>query len=244
MANAGVPVLTIAIVSSQHVVCFGLQKIFELAETPRVVVLPHQRMTPDVLLPENHLDVVILDVETERDVIGGIRQIREAAPKSKILLLTGFEDKERTREAVEYGVDGVILKIQPPEVVLAAIDALYPPAPNSAHIERNGAVFGNPRVIFKATGNTTPQPPVWPEALTEREREVIRLVGQGLSNKDIAYQLSISDSTVRHHLTSIFDKVGVPNRQKLLVHSHRIRATPGLTNNPIHSDSKTDHTSA
>jgi len=50
-------------------------------------------------------------------------------------------------------------------------------------------------------------------------------VGQGLSNKDIAYKLSISDSTVRHHMTSIFDKVGVPNRQKLLVYSHHVRPT-------------------
>jgi DNA-binding NarL/FixJ family response regulator len=69
-------------------------------------------------------------------------------------------------------------------------------------------------------------PPAWPDVLTEREREIIRLVGQGLSNKDIAYKLSISDSTVRHHMTSIFDKVGVPNRQKLLIHTHQFRATP------------------
>ena len=67
--------------------------------------------------------------------------------------------------------------------------------------------------------------PAWPDALTEREREIIRLVGQGLSNKDIAYKLSISDSTVRHHMTSIFDKVGVPNRQKLLLHAHQLRST-------------------
>lgn len=62
--------------------------------------------------------------------------------------------------------------------------------------------------------------------MTEREREIIRLVGQGLSNKDIAYQLSISDSTVRHHMTNIFDKVGVPNRQNLLLHVHHVCATP------------------
>jgi DNA-binding NarL/FixJ family response regulator len=68
-------------------------------------------------------------------------------------------------------------------------------------------------------------PPAWPEALTEREREVIRLVEEGLSNKDIAYRLSISDSTVRHHMTSIFDKVGVSNRQKLLIHAHHFRST-------------------
>ncbi len=78
------------------------------------------------------------------------------------------------------------------------------------------------------TKKVEPAPPLpaWPNALTEREREIIRLVGQGLSNKDIAYKLSISDSTVRHHMTSIFDKVGVPNRQKLLVHAHQFRATP------------------
>jgi DNA-binding NarL/FixJ family response regulator len=76
------------------------------------------------------------------------------------------------------------------------------------------------------TVEADPQPLAWPEALTEQEREIICLVRQGLSNKDIAYKLSISDSTVRHHMTSIFDKVGVPNRQKLLVHAHHVRITP------------------
>jgi DNA-binding NarL/FixJ family response regulator len=79
---------------------------------------------------------------------------------------------------------------------------------------------------FTKTADPDSAPPVWPEALTEREREIIRLVGKGLSNKDIAYELSISDSTVRHHMTSIFDKVGVPNRQKLLLHTHHVRSTP------------------
>jgi DNA-binding NarL/FixJ family response regulator len=68
---------------------------------------------------------------------------------------------------------------------------------------------------------------MWPEALTARERKIIDLVEQGLSNKEIADKLSISDSTVRHHLTSIFDKVGVPNRQKLLVHAHQVRGWAG-----------------
>jgi len=67
------------------------------------------------------------------------------------------------------------------------------------------------------------QPPAWPDALTEREQEVIQLVRQELSNKEIAHQLSIIDSTVRRHMTTIFDKVGVSNRQKLLVHCHQFR---------------------
>ena len=65
----------------------------------------------------------------------------------------------------------------------------------------------------------------WSQALTRREREIVQLVRQGLSNKDIAYRLSIRDSTVRHHMTNIFDKVGVSNRQKLMVHTHRLAST-------------------
>ncbi len=218
--------LTIAVISSHHIVCLGLENIFESRENPRVIVRPHQHVTPDLLLPENLPDVFILDAETERDMTGSIKQMREAAPKSKILLLSGFEDRNRTREAVECGVDGVILKIQPPSVVLAVIDALYSPFRNHARPEQNETISSGPRDVFKIP---TPEmrSAVWPDALAEREREVIGLVRQGLSNKDIAYRLSISDSTVRHHLTSIFDKVGVPNRQKLLVHAHQIRSTSG-----------------
>jgi DNA-binding NarL/FixJ family response regulator len=58
-------------------------------------------------------------------------------------------------------------------------------------------------------------------SLTEREREIIALIGQGLSNKDIADRLCISVITVRHHLTNIFDKLGVATRQKLLIRAHQ-----------------------
>jgi DNA-binding NarL/FixJ family response regulator len=137
------------------------------------------------------------------------------------VLLCGLEERDRTREAFAGGVDGIILKVQPPAVVLTVIEALYVP---TAYVEREGDVGG--LAAFKKASNAGPQPLAWPEALTEREREIIHLVEQGLSNKDIAYRLSISDSTVRHHMTSIFDKIGVPNRQKLLVHVHHLRTTP------------------
>lgn len=225
MANTVGSALTIAIISGHPIVGLGLQKIFESRETFRFLVRPYQRMTPDVLLPENLPDLCILDMETERDITGAITQMKEAAPKCKILLLSGFEDKEQTREAVGCGVDGVILKVQPPQVVLAAIDVLYSSSHNRAFPEVDRTRLVDSRDISNPPTPDT-RPAVWPEALTEREREVIGLVRLGLSNKDIAYRLSISDSTVRHHLTSIFDKVGVPNRQKLLVHAHQIRSTP------------------
>jgi DNA-binding NarL/FixJ family response regulator len=224
MQSTAMPPLTIAILSSQCLVWLGLQKILESRATVPMVVHPHPWRTSKRFPAAPPPDVFILDLETERDAVGTITQLRASAPTSKIVLLCGLEDKDRTCEAFAAGVDGVILKIQPPEVVLAVIEALYASAKLQTAVEREGTVSIGDSLTKKEDAD--PQPLAWPEALTEREREIIRLVKQGLSNKDIAYKLSISDSTVRHHMTSIFDKVGVPNRQKLLIHAHHFRSTP------------------
>ena len=225
MTNAGTPMLTIAIISSQHLVRAGLQQLIETQATVPMVVHPHQGRMHDLLCTEIRPDLFILDLETDRDALSTIKQIREAAPTSKIVLLCGIEDQDRTREAFAYGVDGIILKVQPPEVVLAVLEALRTLAKPQASMERNGAGVRSFGVPFTKRDASETASPAWPEALTEREREVIRLVGLGFSNKEIADKLSIADSTVRHHLTNIFDKVGVPNRQKLLLHAHDVHST-------------------
>ncbi len=115
-----------------------------------------------------------------------------------------------------------VCKIHPPAVIIAAIQAI---TPHSRHFPGAGD-HTTPHHLLALSIQAQRQPTLrqtgWPDALTEREREVINLAQQGLSNKDIAHQLSISGSMVRHHLTSIFDKVGVPNRQKLMVHAHQL----------------------
>ncbi len=68
--------------------------------------------------------------------------------------------------------------------------------------------------------------PSRPKMGASRRSSSVPRVGQGLSNKDIAYTLSISDRTVRHHMTSIFDKGSVPKRQKLLIRVHHVCSTP------------------
>ena len=225
MINGVIPALAVTIISRQCLVWLGLQKILESRATVPMVVHLHQERTPDRLLPEGRPDVFILDLETVRDAVRTIKQIREAATTSKIVLLCGLEDQDCGREAFACGVDGIILKVQPPNVVLAVIEALYVPAKLQASAERDGVIGRGLGTFIKKTIEAASQPPSWPEALTERECDIIRLVGQGLSNKDIAAKLSISDSTVRHHMTSIFDKVGVPNRQKLLMHAYHIHST-------------------
>lgn len=224
--NGQVSLRTVAIISSQYVVWLGLRNILESSKTTRVVGEPVQREEHQTFITKYQPDVVILDVETERDVIGTIQQIQGCSPTSKIVVWTGFEDKDRLRTAVEHGVDGVILKIHPPAVVLATIESLYPSPNNTPSMGDNVRRPLDLEEHILERYDSMQQATPWPDALTEREREIIQLVGQGMSNKDIAYRLSIADSTVRHHLTSIFDKVGVPNRQKLLLHTHHFRLPP------------------
>jgi len=226
MSTNTIPTRTIAIISRHHLVRLGLQKIFESCETRRFVVQQYQHITPDLRLPEDHPDVFILDMETERDSVGSLRWIRESAPMSKVLLLSGFEDRDRMHEAFNCGVDGVLLKIQPPEVVLALIDALYPAVSHHIHRAQDVVVTTDLQQALTLKTLVQREYTTWPDGLTARERDIIKLLRQGLSNKDIAHTLSISDSTVRYHLTNIFDKVGVPNRQKLLVHAQTIHSVP------------------
>lgn len=219
-----IPILTIAILSSQCLVRLGLKIILESSSIVRMAVLPEQNKLHDLLRADSRPDLFILDADTERHVVGNLTQIRESAPTSKIVLLYGFEDKDRTCEALAADIDGIILKVQPSEVVLAVIESLYALTKLQTRAERDrtdGLSLGSP---FRKQADATSPPSAWPEALTKREREIIRLVEQGFSNRDMAYKLSISDSTVRHHMTNIFDKVGVSNRQKLLVHAHYVRS--------------------
>ena len=118
--------ITIAVISRQYLIALGLQNVFECAATLRFVKHLHPQMMPDALRAEPQPDAFILDMENEQDAIGLIKQIRESAPNSKIVLLGGFEEQKRMRDAFAYGVDGVILAVQPPEVALAAIEVLYP----------------------------------------------------------------------------------------------------------------------
>ncbi|MBK9308267.1 MAG: response regulator transcription factor [Nitrospira sp.] len=200
--NAQVSLRTVAIISGQYVVWLGLKSILEHSRTMRVVGEPVQRDGNQTLLTQYRPDIVILDTETERDAIGTIQQIQECSPTSKLVVWS------------------------PPAVVLATIETLSPSPDNGTCMGNN---VGGPldlQASILERYDSREQATPWPDALTEREREVIQLVGQGMSNKDIAYRLSIANSTVRHHLTSIFDKVGVPNRQKLLLHTHHLRFPP------------------
>jgi DNA-binding NarL/FixJ family response regulator len=140
--------------------------------------------------------------------------------RPRVLILTTFDLDEYVYEALRAGASGFVLKDDSPEQLLAAIrtvaggDALLSPAITK-------------RVIQKFARTPRPSPPKELEDLSEREREVFRLIAQGLSNAEIAQELYISETTVKTHITHILQKLNLRDRVQAVVLAYQTGAFDG-----------------
>jgi len=155
--------------------------------------------------------VVLMDIRMPQlDGIAATRRILEAEPAARILILTTFDLDEYVYEALRAGASGFVLKDDPPEQLLAAIrtvaagDALLSPAVTK-------------RVIAQFARVPRPTPPRELDELTSREREIFRLIADGLSNAEIGRELHISETTVKTHVTHVFQKLNVRDRVQAVV---------------------------
>ncbi len=166
--------------------------------------------SPDIILLELNLESL-----SETEIIP---QLVKASGSSRLILLTAINDQKVHQKAVEDGVVGVISKTQTSEILIKAIVKVHA-----------GEVWIEHSLIANVLGRFSRNPPaaivdqetVSINSLSEREKEVVKLIGQGYKNKRISSELCISETTVRHHLTSIYDKLGVSDRLELLVYAHR-----------------------
>jgi DNA-binding NarL/FixJ family response regulator len=212
----------VSILSSNCLLRLGLQQSLEQERGMQLVGYAVNSIALGDLLERARPDVIIVDAEIAADLTAIIQQIRRAHPPIWVILLSGLLDRG-TQQAIELGVDGIVLKEQPSAVVIATINHLMQsmggPSRQVGNNVEASDLINDARPLSGPAGPTSATRRV--DGLTERECQIIRCVSQGLSNKDIGNQLCISTITVRHHLTNIFDKLGVPNRQKLLIHAHQ-----------------------
>jgi DNA-binding NarL/FixJ family response regulator len=175
----------------------------------RAAVALVQSLKPDILLLDVAMPVSGLDV---LDALG------VASPTTRILLLTAEIEMRQLVEALQLGARGLVLKESAAALLLSAIRALMD---GQYWIDRESV---SDLVAALRRHTTKPAAPPKDFGLTPRELQIVQAVVEARSNKDIAEKLAISEKTVKHHLTNIFDKIGVSNRLELALFAlhHRL----------------------
>ena len=164
-------------------------------------------------------DLIMLDINLDGDnSLLLIPKLLKAAPGARVLVLTGLNDAGIHAEALKAGAMGLVLKEKAAEVLLKAIEKV-----SQGEVWFDRTTMGSVLSEMSRGGGRTGEDPeaVKIASLTDREREVVTLIGEGLKNKHIAERLFISETTVRHHLTSVFDKLGVTDRLELVIYAYR-----------------------
>jgi len=202
MAGAGAPAepTTILIVDDHAVVREGLCSLLMAYDDMRVVGEAGDLAAAAALAARERPDIILLDIGIPGgDGGAAVRQLRSSSPTSSVLIVSRREGPELVKAALAAGARGYLpMNIHGQELVVAIRAVLADP-------ER--IVLGVSRASL-AYGRGMPGP----ETLSEREREVLELVGQALSNRQIASRLSLTEATVKRHLRNIFVKLGAVSR--------------------------------
>ena len=157
-------------------------------------------------------DVILMDlVMPNLDGIEATRQITSRSPATRILVLTSFAADEKVFPAIKAGALGYLLKDSGPEELVEAIRKVYRGEPS---LESSIA-----RKLLMELAQAPRQQPLTTNPLTEREFDVLRLLAQGCSNKEIALKLTVSELTVRTHVSNILCKLHLASRTQAALYS-------------------------
>ena len=202
-AGEGPQPIRIILVDDHAVVRRGLRAFFELVDDIDVVGEAENGRLGVELAEDLRPDVILMDLlMPEMDGLTAIAAIKARQPEIEIVALTSFIEEEKVTSALEAGATGYLLKDAEAEEVAAAVRAAY-----------GGEMVVDPAVtklLAQRLREKRTAPTVDP--LTEREREVLALVGQGASNKEIATALFITERTARTHVSNILGKLGLASR--------------------------------
>jgi DNA-binding NarL/FixJ family response regulator len=202
-------VIRVVLAEDHPVVRSGLSQLLEGVEQVEVVGAAAGGEEAVALAARERPDVVLMDLEMPgMDGIEATRRIVEAQPGVNVVLLTAFSDRERILAAIDAGAIGYLLKDAEPADLVRGLEAAArgesPLSPKAA------------QALVAARGERAAEP-----QLTPREREVLALLAEGLPNKLIARRLEISEKTVKAHMTSIFQAIGVTDRTQAALWAQR-----------------------
>lgn len=205
--------IKLLVVDDQNIVRKGIRALLEQVDDIDVIgeasngeeaVAQAKRLRPDVIL----MDLMM----PKMDGITAIREIQAAQLAARIIALTSFVTEDKVFPAIKAGAMGYLLKDSEPEELITAIRKVNRGEPSLHPIVA--------KMVLEELGQPVKQP-LTPEPLTQREVDIIRLVAQGLSNRQIADRLVIGQATVRTHVGNVLNKLHLANRVQATLYALR-----------------------
>jgi two-component system, NarL family, nitrate/nitrite response regulator NarL len=219
MNSRPVDKIKILLVDDHKILRSGLRMLISSYPGLQIVGEAENRAEALSLASSGEPDIILLDLDLNgENSLDFLPDLLDTAPQSRVILLTGLRDPGSHRKAVRLGAMGVVLKDEATEVLVKAIEKVHL---GEVWLDAS-LVAGVLASISRPRGTEKVDPEIAKiESLTEREHEVIALVCLGLPNKQIAERLSITETTIRHHLTSIFNKLGLQSRLELVIYAYK-----------------------
>ena len=214
--------IKVLIVDDHRVVRQGLRTFLELHEDIDVVGEADDGLAAVEKVSQLKPDVVLMDlVMPQLDGISATRQVKALGTGAKVIALTSFTEDDKVFPAIQAGAASYLLKDVSPDDLVEAIRAVHR---GEARLHPDIAR----KLMEQVAQQSSPRRDTPAEEITERERDVIRLVAQGRSNHEIAQELFISEKTVKTHISNILNKLNLEDRTQLAIYAIR----KGLVDSP------------
>ena len=199
------------VIESQRLFSKALCQVF--ASDPTVVVVGDSHSVDAETLIRASPDLIVLDLDGGVEVTSGLDVCRQAVPKARVCVLSMRPHAELMQSCLAAGAKGYIVKDSTPSELVRAVKMI---ADGETYVDHRIAAFCcAERSLTNGRSDVD-------EELSMRETEIVRLIAQGLSNKEISARLGLSEKTVKNHISRIFSKLNIGARSQAAVHAIRI----------------------
>jgi DNA-binding NarL/FixJ family response regulator len=188
---------------------FGTAIAHILSSDPNISVVGLAADRESANIAKLRPDVVVVDIDSD-DIDGAVEGLQNDSPDTRICLLSMYSQPEAMQRWLSAGADGYIVKDSSLQELITAIKAIG-----------EGSSYVDPRVAAALLRRRTPSHVPYTSQLSPRETDIIRLIAQGLSNRDIGRRLVLSEKTVKNHVSRIFSKLHFTARSQAAVHAIR-----------------------
>ncbi|MFL0505602.1 response regulator [Ureibacillus sp. 179-F W5.1 NHS] len=206
--------IKILVVEDQTIVRNGLKMIIEQDDRYEIVGVASNGLEALQIVRNLHVDLVLMDIRMpEMNGIEATKKIKAQFPDMKIIILTTFDDDAYAYETLKDGANGFLLKSSEPTKLLSSIQSVMD---GGLVLQEDVAAKLMPKLLKQTVSSNTPTQNI---PLTERELKIVKLIGEGKTNKEIANCLFLSVGTVKNHITHILQELDLRDRTQLAIYA-------------------------